>query len=84
VNTKFGQRLYVTGVSTDVTEAQLREFLLKYTQEVPTAIDRVDLNTALPAYVVSFSGLADGEIQKFAARINEMYWHGHLLNVHVM
>lgn len=84
MNTGFGQRLYLTGVGTDVTEEDLRDFLQKYTEKSPAVVDRVDLDTALPAYVISFTGLADGEIQKFSSRINGMYWHGHLLNVHVM
>ena len=84
MNTKFGQRLYLTGVGADVTEDDLRQFLHKYTQKLPDAIERVDLNTALPAYIISFVGLADGEIQEFSTRLNGMFWHEHLVNVHVM
>lgn len=84
MNAEFGRRIYVTGVGIDVTEGEVRELLFKYTKKMPETVERVDLDTALPAYVLSFAGLPDGEIQKFAARINGMYWHGHLLNVHVM
>jgi hypothetical protein len=84
VSAGFGQRLYLTGVGTDVTEEDLRQLLMKYTHKMPDVIDRVDMNTTLPAYVISYNGLADGAIQQFATRINGMFWHGHQVNVHVM
>ena len=84
MNAEFGQRIYVTGVGTDVTEDEIRAFLFKYTQKMPALIDRVDSLTTRPAYLVGFSDLVDGEIQKFASRINGMYWHRHLLSAHVI
>ena len=84
VNTEFGHRLYLTGIAVDVTEDDLRAYLFKYTEKVPALIERVDLNTASPTYVIGFKDLADGEIQQFATRINGMYWHGHVVNAHVM
>lgn len=84
VNTEFGHRIYLTGVGTDVTEDDLRAYLFKYIEKLPSLIERVDLNSALPAYVIGFKDLADGEIQQFAARINGMFWHGHVVNAHVM
>lgn len=84
MNSGFGQRIYLTGIGTDVTEDDLRQFLQKYTERTPDFIERVDLNTALPAYVVDFYGLPDGETQKFATRINGMFWRGHTVSAHVM
>ncbi|MFM7122483.1 MAG: RNA recognition motif domain-containing protein [Fluviibacter sp.] len=80
----FGQRLYLTGISTDTQEVDLRELIVKYTHIAPCAIDRVDLNTALPAYVIEFEALNDGEVQKIASRINGMYWHGQEIYAHVI
>lgn len=84
VNVEFGHRLYLTGIGTEVTVPELREFLQKYTQKMPNRVDRVDLNTALPAYVIGFQGLVDGQIQQFSDRINGVYWHGHQLAAHVI
>lgn len=81
---EFGRRLYVTNIATDVTEAALSEFLTKYAFHVPSEIERVDLDTELPAYAVSFSDLEDGEIQQIANRINGIFWHGHSISVHVL
>ena len=47
-------------------------------------MDRVDLDTPLPAYIVTFEALKDGEIQQIATRINGMYWHEHQVIAHVM
>ena len=84
VNNEFGHRIYLTGVGAEVTEAELRDFLRKYTGKTPDLVERVDLNTALPAYVIGFHGLVDGEIQTFADRINGMYWLRHQVSAHVM
>lgn len=84
MNTEFGHRIYLTGVSPDVTEDDLRAYLCRYIEKSPSLVGRVDLNSALPAYVISFKDLADGQVQQFAARINGMYWHGHVVNAHVM
>lgn len=84
MNAEFGQRLYVTGVGADVTADEVSAFLFKYTHKMPSMVDRVDAQTAHPAYLVSFDGLVDGEIQQFASRVNGVYWHEHLLRVHVM
>jgi len=84
VNSEFGHRLYLTGIGTDVTELELRDFLLKYTEKMPSFLERVDLNTAFPAYVIGFHGLRDGEIQQFADRINGIYWHSHQIAVNVI
>ena len=84
MNSEFGHRIYLTGIGSDVTEEDLRAYLFKYTEKVPARIERVDLNTASPTYVIAFKDLADGQIQQFAARINGMFWHGHVVNAHVM
>lgn len=84
VNVEFGHRLYLTGIGTAVTMAELREFLQKYTERAPDWVNRVDLNTSRPAYVVTFKGLRDGEIQRFAERINGVYWHAHQIDAHVI
>lgn len=81
---EFGQRIYLTGIGTNVTESDLREFLQKYTEKTPDMVERVDLDTARPAYIISFAGLVDGELQKFAERVNGMYWHGYTVVAHVM
>ena len=80
----FGQRIYLTGVSTDTVESDLRDLMVKYTRLAPCKIDRVDLNTALPAYVLEFEALRDGDIQQIASRINGMYWHGQEIYAHVI
>lgn len=80
----FGRRLYVTGVGPETVEADLAALVFKYTHHQPESIDRVDLDTALPAYVLKFGGLNDGEIQQIAARINGMYWHQHEVAAHVI
>lgn len=80
----FGQRLYLTGVGADTLEADLRDLIIKYTRHEACSIERVDLDTALPAYVIQFESLQDGDIQQIASRINGMYWHEHLLSVHVI
>jgi hypothetical protein len=80
----FGQRLYLTGIGSDVTEADLREFITKYGHHQPALVERVDLHTALPAYVVSFPPLEDGVVQEIARRIDGIYWHHHALDVHVI
>lgn len=84
MNAEFGHRIYLTSIGAEVTEAELRDFLLKYTEKMPDLVERVDLNTTRPAYVIGFHGLIDGEIQKFADRINGMYWRGHPVSAHVM
>ncbi|MFW9612110.1 MAG: hypothetical protein ACMV0J_07955 [Fluviibacter sp.] len=84
VNAEFGQRLYLTGVGVDVTADEMRAFLFKYIKKMPETVDRVDAQTAQPAYLISFPDLVDGEIQQFASRINGVYWHEHQLRVHVM
>ena len=84
MNSEFGERIYLTGVGSDVTEEDLRAYLLKYTGKDSAQIERVDLNSAQPTYVVGFDDLADGELQQFAARINGMFWHGQVLHAHVM
>lgn len=84
MNAEFGHRIYLTSVGAEVTEAELRDFLRKYTEKMPDLVERVDLNTARPAYLIGFHGLVDGEIQTFAERINGMYWHGHQVSAHVM
>lgn len=81
---EFGHRIYLTGVGKDVNADDLRAFLSKYTEKTPDLVERVDLDTASPAYVIRFTGLVDGEIQKFADRINGMYWQGHTVVAHVM
>ena len=80
----FGQRLYLTGVGTDICETDLSDLIVKYTRIEPCKIDRVDLDTALPAYVIEFDTLHDGDIQRIASRINGMYWHGHEVYAHVI
>ncbi len=80
----FGQRLYLTGVSTDIGEADLRDLIVKYTRIEPCKIERVDLDTALPAYVIEFDALRDGDIQQIGSRINGMYWHGQEIYAHVI
>ena len=80
----FGQRLYVTGIGPNTAATDLRELIYKYTHHEPVLIDRVDLNTPLPAYIVAFEPLKDGEIQQIATRINGMYWHEHQVVAHVM
>ncbi len=84
VNVEFGHRLYLTGIGTEVTVAELREFLKKYTQKDPDWVNRVDLNTSRPAYVIAFQGLRDGDLQQFAERINGVYWQAHQINAHVI
>lgn len=84
VNSEFGHRIYLTGIGPEVTQEELRAFIYKYTEKTPDLVQRVDLNTRLPAYMIGFSGLIDGEIQKFAERVNGMYWHGHIVVAHVM
>lgn len=84
MNTEFGQRIYLSGIGPDVTEEDLRAFLFKYTERVPALVSRVDADTTLPAYIIGFNDLADGQVQQFATRINGMYWHGHVVNAHVM
>lgn len=84
MNTEFGHRIYLTGIGTDVTEDDLRELLNKYTEKMPDLVERVDLNTSLPAYVIGYRDLVDGMIQQFASRINGMFWRGHAINAHVM
>jgi hypothetical protein len=80
----FGQRLYITGVGTDTNEGDLRDLVVKYSRLTPCKIERVDLNTALPAYVLEFEALHDGDIQQIASRINGMYWHGQEIYAHVI
>ena len=80
----FGQRLYLTGIGSDVTEADLRELIYKYSHHAPEQVDRVDLDTALPAYVISFPPLEDGVVQEIARRIDGIYWHEHEIDVHVI
>ena len=80
----FGQRLYVTGVGPDTAEVDLRALIYKYTHHEPQIMDRVDLDTPLPAYIVTFEALNDGELQQIATRINGMYWHEHQVIAHVM
>lgn len=84
VNTEFGHRIYLTGIGTDVTGEELRAFIQKYTEKTPDLVERVDLNTRSPAYMIGFSGLVDGEIQKFADRVNGMFWRGYTVVAHVM
>jgi len=81
---QFGQRLYLSGIGSDVTEADLRELIYKYTHHQPNKVDRVDLNTALPAYLISFPPLEDGVMQEMARRIDGIYWHEHQIDVHVI
>ncbi len=80
----FGQRLYLTGVGADTGEVDLRDLIVKYTRIAPCKIERVDLDTALPAYVLEFDALRDGDIQQIATRINGMYWHGQEIYAHVI
>jgi hypothetical protein len=80
----FGQRLYLTGVRADTNEHDLQDLIVKYTRMAPCKIDRVDLDTALPAYVLEFEALRDGDIQQIASRINGMYWHGQEIYAHVI
>ena len=84
MNAEFGQRIYLTGVGTDVTEDDLRAFLHKYTERMPSRVERVDLQTNFPAYVIGFPELTDGQIQQFASRINGMFWHAHVVEAHVI
>lgn len=84
MNAEFGHRIYLTGVGADVTEDALAALFFKYTKKTPTFVERVDLDTANPAYLIGFSGLLDGEIQQFASRINGVYWQAHQLRAHVM
>ena len=84
VSEGFGQRIYVTGLGTDVTEADLRAFVYKYTHHAPEAVERVDLDTDLPAYVISFPPLEDGVVQEFVRRIDGIYWHEHEIDAHVI
>jgi hypothetical protein len=80
----FGQRLYVTGIGVDISEEDLRGLIFKYTHHDAVSVSRVDLDTDLPAYVIEFDGLRDGELQQIAARINGMYWHGQSIAVHLI
>lgn len=80
----FGQRLYLTGVGRDTQEDDLRALIVKYTRQEPCMIERVDLDTAMPTYVIEFAELHDGDIQQIAARINGMYWQGHEIYAHVI
>ena len=80
----FGQRIYLTGVRTDTLESDLRDLMIKYNRLAPCKIERVDLDTALPAYVLEFEALRDGDIQQIASRINGMYWHGQEIYAHVI
>ena len=80
----FGRRLYVTGVSTDTQESDLRALFVKYTRIEPSNIQRVDLNTVLPAFVIHFDALRDGELQGISSRLNSMYWRGKEIHVHVI
>lgn len=80
----FGERLYLTGIGSEVTEADLRDLIYKYSHHQPARIDRVDLDTALPAYVISFPPLEDGVVQEIARRIDGIYWHHHEVDVHVI
>jgi len=80
----FGQRLYITGVSPETAVEDLRALIYKYTHHLPVAMDRVDLDTPLPAYVVAFEALHDGEIQQIATRLDGMYWHEGSINAHVI
>lgn len=80
----FGQRLYLTGVGADTGESDLRDLIVKYTRLMPCKIERVDLDTPLPAYVLAFESLRDGDIQQIATRINGMYWHGQEIYAHVI
>ncbi len=84
MNAEFGQRIYLTGVGTDITEDDLRAFLFKYTEKMPSLVQRVDLQTSHPAYVIGFPDLVDGEIQQFATRVNGMFWHAHMVEAHVI
>ena len=81
---EFGHRLYLTGVAPDTAESDLRALIFKYTHRDPATFNRVDLDTALPAYVLTFDGLNDGEIQQIATRLNGMYWHEQQVVAHVM
>ncbi len=80
----FGQRLYVSGIGVGTTEDDLRALIYKYTHHDAVSVSRVDLDTDLPAYVIEFEGLKDGEVQQIAARINDMYWHGQSIAAHVI
>jgi hypothetical protein len=80
----FGRRLYVTGVSADTQVDDLRALFVKYTRIEPANINRVDLNTALPAFVIQFDALRDGELQRISSRLNSMYWRGKEIHVHVI
>lgn len=80
----FGQRLYLTGVASNTSEADLREFIYKYTHLEPASIERVDLDTASPTYVIEFAALKDGEIQQIVTRVNGLYWQAHQVVAHVI
>ena len=80
----FGQRLYVSGIGVGTTEDDLRALIYKYTHHDAVSVSRVDLDTDLPAYLIDFEGLPDGEIQQIAARINGMFWKDQSIVAHVI
>ncbi|BBU68536.1 MAG: hypothetical protein KAZ37_01975 [Rhodocyclaceae bacterium] len=81
---EFAHRLYLTNIPPEVTEAEIRALVFKYTRQEPVDFKRVDEVSEHPVYVLSFNGLLDGELQEIVSRLHDLYWHEHHIVAHVI
>ena len=76
-------KLWVGNMAPEVTEEDLKAFLVKYGFPEANAIERIGSEGTHPGAMVVFAGKTTSELRELAARVHGMYWRGHTLNVQV-
>ena len=80
----FAHRLYLTNIPSEISEAEIRALIFKYTHHEVVDFNRINEVSEHSAYILSFQSLPDGELQKIVSRINDLYWHDHHIVAHVI
>jgi RNA recognition motif-containing protein len=77
-------KLWIGNFAPDVTDEELRAFLVKYGFPEPDESERIDADGPRPAATVAFHAKTTSELAELATRIHDVYWRGHSLNVQVL
>ncbi len=77
-------KLWIGNLAPDVSDEDLRAFLVKYGFPEPGEIERVGSDGPRPAATVAFHTKTSSELVDLAGRIHDVFWRGHTLNVLVL
>lgn len=77
-------KLWIGNLAPEVTDDDLLAFLAKYGFPEAGEIQRIGSDDPRPGATVTFPGKTSSELGALAARVHDMYWRGHTLNVQVL